>query len=150
MKNEPLTAQSLKQVLPAIQEELSQGFSVTLYPQGTSMEPMLYQGRDSVVLSPVRDIKKNDVILYQRTNGQFVLHRVIGIKNGAYVLRGDNQFIKEYPVYSHQVIAVVSAFTRNRQYTEINDRKYRFYCMMWPVVHPFVRVRRMIRNRIGI
>lgn len=146
MKNEACT---MREALPIIQSRLAAGLSVSISPQGTSMQPMLYGGRDSVVLSPVPGrCKKNDVILYVRPNGQFVLHRIIALQNQAYVCRGDHQFIKEFSVPHQNVLAVVTAFTRNGQYTETSCRTYRLYCWLWPSVHMALRLLATIKRRL--
>ncbi|MDO5436494.1 MAG: hypothetical protein Q4G19_09010 [Clostridia bacterium] len=41
-------------------------------------------GRDGILLTAVSGpLKKNDVVLYRRANGQFILHRII--RAGEYV-----------------------------------------------------------------
>lgn len=75
-----------------IKEAISSDGEFRLYPRGTSMMPLLREGIDSVLLKKPEGVSKNDIVLYKRSNGQFVLHRVIKIKNGEYVMCGDNQF----------------------------------------------------------
>ena len=146
MKNESCT---MREALPQIMAQFAAGFSVSIHPQGTSMQPMLYANRDSVVLSPIPEAcKKNDVILYVRPNGQFVLHRIIAIQNHAYVCRGDHQFVKEYPVPHENVLAVVTAFTRNGKYVETSRWTYRLYCFLWPAVHPALRTLATVKRRL--
>ena len=85
----------LKDLWPIIEEKLENGGEVTINPGGISMKPLVVAGRDSVILEKApKALKKYDVALYKRKNGQFVLHRVVGIKNGAYVMCGDNQYIR--------------------------------------------------------
>lgn len=59
---------------------------IRLFHKGTSMNPLLRQGIDSVVLTAPNDIKKNDILLYKRANGQFVMHRAIKIKKNEYIM----------------------------------------------------------------
>lgn len=69
------------------------------------MQPFIVQGRDKVTLAALPDrIKKYDIILYKRENGTFVLHRVTGKKENAYIFRGDNQFSDEYGIKREQMI----------------------------------------------
>jgi len=59
------TVDTMEEILPLLTELLSLGKSVRIYPRGTSMLPMLRQGIDSVVLSPVTDApKKYDIPLF--------------------------------------------------------------------------------------
>ena len=76
-------------------------------PIGTSMMPMIRQRLDTVkLIKPKGRLKKYDVILYQRKDGTYVLHRIIGVKKNSYVLCGDNQFTKEHDVTDDMIIAL--------------------------------------------
>ena len=76
----PETSVRLAQLLPLMQERLAAGESVQFTPQGTSMRPTIYGGRDQVILSPLPPkLKKYDLPLYRRDNGQFVLHRIVEV-----------------------------------------------------------------------
>ena len=98
--------------MPLIQERLAAGDRVSFYPRGTSMLPMLRQGRDSVELSPLpQKLKKYDLPMYRRDNGQFVLHRVVAVSDSCTCM-GDNQFEPEPGLRHDQMIALVTAFTR--------------------------------------
>ncbi len=61
-----------------IRFQLANGGVANLVVKGSSTAPMLHNGRDSVTLTPpAGPVKRGDVILYQRENGRYVLHRVI-------------------------------------------------------------------------
>ena len=121
----------LEDIMPLIREELERDGSVRIHPMGVSMLPMIRQGRDSVVLSRLPDkLKKYDVILYQRENGQFVLHRLVKLKRG-YVFWGDNDFEHEHGVERSQMIARVSSFYRDDKHIDACDASYRLYCHAW-------------------
>ena len=51
---------------------------------GTSMLPLLKQGRDFFIVEKVnnRQLKKYDVVLYKRQPDSYVLHRIIKIEKG--------------------------------------------------------------------
>ena len=54
--------------------------------RGVSMEPMLRQNRDLVVIRvPSSRLKKYDVALYKRGDN-YVLHRVVGVGDGHYLI----------------------------------------------------------------
>ena len=74
---------------------ISSGGEFRLFHKGTSMLPLLRQGIDSVNLVSPNDIKKNDILLYKRASGQFVMHRAIKIKGDEYIMCGDNQYEHE-------------------------------------------------------
>ena len=57
---------------------------------GVSMLPMLKTGRDSVVIvKKEARLRPLDVALYKRGD-KYVLHRVISVIDGGYIIRGDN------------------------------------------------------------
>ena len=137
----------LDDLMPLIREQLEQGSSVTFSPRGTSMLPMLRQGRDSVVLSPLPEqLNKHDLPLYQRDNGQYVLHRIVAVGE-TYTCLGDNQFQLEPGVRRDQMIALVTAFTRNGRCIEVTDPVYRLYCRLWAASRP---VRHLWRRGINL
>ncbi len=117
--------------MPVIKEKLNEGNSVRLAPRGTSMLPMLRQGIDNVVLSPLpAKLKKFDLPLYQRTNGQYVLHRIVKVGE-SYTCIGDNQFAFETGVNHEQMIAVVTAFYRGDRLIYTDSFLYCLYCRYW-------------------
>lgn len=120
-----------EQLMPLIRERIAAGESVRFSPRGTSMLPMLRQGVDEVVLSPVPDkLKKYDLPFYQRRNGQFVLHRIVAVGQ-TYTCIGDNQFELEPGLEHSQMIGVVTAFTRAGREHTVNELSYRIYCRVW-------------------
>lgn len=126
----------LEQMMPVIKEKLSQGNSVRLAPRGVSMLPMLRQGIDSVILSPLPDkLKKFDLPLYQRANGHYVLHRIVKVGE-SYTCIGDNQSIFEKNVNPGQMIALVTAFYRGDRLIKAKNPLYRFYCWFWYYSRP--------------
>ncbi len=128
---------SLDSLMPIIREQLAQGGDVTFSPRGTSMLPMLRQGKDTVTLSPINGrLKKYDLPLYRRDNGQYVLHRIIRAGD-TYTCIGDNQFQLERGIRHDQMIGVVSAFNREKQVVKVTDLSYRLYCRVWCLSRPF-------------
>ena len=126
----------LDSLMPIMCEQLAQGGVVTFSPKGTSMLPMLRQGKDTVTLSPLDGkLKKYDLPLYRRDNGQYVLHRIVGVGD-TYTCIGDNQFRKEHGVRHDQMIGVVSAFCRGNRVVNVSDLSYRLYCRAWCLVRP--------------
>ena len=121
----------LDDLMPLIREQLDSGASVRIHPRGTSMLPMIREGVDSVVLSKLPEkLAKYDVILYQRENGQYVLHRLVNAGE-PYTFIGDNQFDKEDGITREQLIARVSSFYRGDKKIGVDKPLYRFYCVAW-------------------
>ncbi len=91
------TKAELGELLPVLCEVIAGGGEFLIYPQGDSMLPLVRPARDGVYLVAADKLRKNDVCLYRRENGQFVLHRLIKIeKDGCLLMRGDNQTSTEH------------------------------------------------------
>ena len=132
--------------MPLIREVLERGKSARILPRGTSMLPMLRQGIDSVVLSPLPEtIRKYDIPLYRREDGKYILHRIIGAGD-TYVCMGDNQFVPEPNVKREQMIALVTGFYRGDTYHSVDEPTYKLYCRLWHCSRP---MRHFWRRGIG-
>ena len=123
----------LEELMPLLREQLALGKTVKFSPRGISMLPMLRQGIDSVVLSPVPErLRKYDLPLYRRDDGKYILHRIVAAGE-TYTCAGDNQFELEHGVRHDQMIAVVTAFTRGDKLHSTQEVPYKVYCRIWHV-----------------
>lgn len=72
-----------------VEEYVSQGTPVRIELKGTSMQPTLVSG-DVLTLLPIHsDPVVGDVVLF-RTQGRYILHRVVAVDGTHYTMRGDN------------------------------------------------------------
>ena len=114
--------------------------------KGVSMLPMLHQNRDLVAIAkPEGRLKKYDVALYKRGSA-YVLHRVIGVKEWGYHIRGDNTYALE-KVPDHAVIGVLTGFTRKGKEVAVDNRAYQCYTHIWCAIYP---VRRIGKKAVGL
>lgn len=112
-----------------MEEQLALGKTVSFGPKGTSMLPLIRQNIDTIVLkSPPDRLKKYDLPLYRRENGQFVLHRVVGFDKDGYMTCGDNQNIYEHGVKQSQIIAIAVGMNRGDEYVSFDNKEYIRYC----------------------
>ena len=111
----------MTELLPLICESIRDGGQFVFYPTGISMLPTVIPNEDCVVLVEPKNIKKYDLILFTRPNGKYVLHRIINIKNGEYIIKGDNQNWTEKTTID-KVIAKVSE-VRKKDGSVINYNK---------------------------
>ena len=103
--------------------------------RGVSMKPMLHQNRDLVCIKvPTGRLKKYDVALYKRGEN-YVLHRVIYVKDGYYLFRGDNNYYLEQ-VFDDAVIGVLESFVRKGKQHKVRDFDYRAYARLWNMAFP--------------
>lgn len=139
----------MESIAELIDLQLAHGNRANLIVTGSSMLPMLHHRRDSVVLAPVGDAaKKGEVILYRRSNGKYILHRVIGLTDGGYICSGDNQAVREF-VTREQILAVVVQFTRKGRTCGTGAPGYRLYKALWVGLFPLRRYYLSLRRRLG-
>ncbi len=100
--------------------------------KGDSMMPLIKEGRDLIVISKVNGrLKKYDVPLYKRDNGQYVLHRILKVRENDYVICGDNRYYKEYGITDKHIIGVLTAVIRKDKEISVNSFGYRLYVHLW-------------------
>ena len=117
------------------EELLARDGKLVYKTRGKSMEPMLRQDRDLVILeSPGGRLRRYDVALYQRGK-DYVLHRVIQVGGNDYLFRGDNTYAEEI-VHPEAVIGVLTGFVRKGKQISVTDRKYRLYVKCWCAAYP--------------
>lgn len=140
---------SLNEVYPLIHERLQEGQSVTMTITGTSMYPFILGGRDRVTLSPITgELKKNDLPLYRRRNGAFVLHRIVRVeKDGSYTCCGDHQWQLEKGLRREQMIGIATEYVRKGKHLTNRNLLYRVYRTLWTWL---LKARPLFFNLIGL
>ena len=143
---------STEELSPFISEVISSGKSIKLTVTGNSMFPLFTHERDTVEIRKSPVYRKYDIILYTRSSGELVLHRIVKKKKDFYCLCGDNQLVCEYPIYENQIIGKVVGFTRKgKQVSEDNffNRLYsRFWCLSIKLRKPVLRTALKIWSKI--
>ena len=107
---------------------------------GYSMWPMLRNRRDRIIVVAKGEerLKKWDLPLYRYPDDRYVLHRVIAVKDGYYVIRGDNTFVKER-IPEEWILGYVSEFYRGEKHIRTTQKSYRFYAALWQGIY-FLRM----------
>ena len=103
---------------------------------GSSMTPFLAPKRDSVMLSkPKSPLRTGDMVLYQRDNGAYVLHRIVRQEqDGTFSIIGDGQDQIETGIRADQIFAVV-------QYAERKGKRQEPGCFWWDFfAHVWIRL----------
>ena len=92
-------------------------------PGGNRMWPTLrHEGQAVLVLPREGKLNLYDVPLYKRADGQYVLHRVVGFRDGGYVVCGDSQFREEF-VADGQIVGVMQGFYKGKKFVDACDKK---------------------------
>ena len=144
-----VSAISMESIAPLIRLQLKKGERSHLIVTGASMHPTLRNCRDRVeLIPPPAQLRKGDLILYQRVSGQYVLHRIVTKpKDGKFCCSGDNQWEPE-EVCAQQVIAFVDTYIRGGKRICVSSVGCRLYVWLWvglfPIRKPILRLRRKI------
>ncbi len=116
---------------------------------GMSMMPLLNQYTDTVRLVQItKPLAKYDIPLYVRPSGEYVLHRIVKVCDGYYVIRGDNTNYTEIVPFEW-VVAVADGCSKNGVWHSFADSdmiRYAKRTVRWWRVRNFVRA---VRSRIA-
>lgn len=137
----------------SFEEEIKKSGRIIYTNVGDSMMPYIKQGRDVLVISEVNGrLNKYDVPLYKRDNGQYVLHRILKVRENDYVICGDNRWNKEYGITDRHIIGILTGVIRDGQEIPVTNRKYRIYVHLWcdlfPVRAFILRVCQFVKRRL--
>lgn len=137
----------------SFEEELERSGKLIYTTVGVSMNPLIKQDRDlSIIEKPKGRLKKFDVALYKRANGQYVLHRVVKVLEDGYVILGDNCCSKEYNIKESQILGVLTSLVRNGKEIDLNSFGYKLYVRAryahYPVRVIIFKTKRFLRKLI--
>ncbi len=138
-----------KEYLSVLKELVEEGQEVHLTISGYSMSPFLIHNRDVVFFqAPHRELRKGDIVFFQRENGQFIMHRIWKIKPDGYYIVGDNQTLIEGPVKRDQIFAIVTKVIRKGKKIQPGDFWWEFFEHVWIRIIPLRRMMvRLYRKR---
>lgn len=125
---------SITQLVEVMNTAFDQNLKFEMPVNGTSMLPFIHAG-DLVMLDKISNhqIKKGDVVLYKRENGQYVLHRIHSIKDGMLVMLGDNQLKLEKNIAYNQLLAKMISYKTKKKDVSVKSFKYRFWTNIWNI-----------------
>ena len=117
---------------------------------GVSMLPLLKEGRDvfTVKKKTLCRCKKNDVVLYRKSQTVYVLHRVIKVRENDYVIMGDNCTTAETGITDNDIVAVMVSFIHKGKSYKVTDLRYRIYSALISKRYIVFALKRKIRRLI--
>lgn len=124
-------------LLPEFERLIKNGHTVEFTPQGVSMRPFIEGGRDSVLLRLCKRPKEGYIVL-AKINDQYVLHRIVKIKENQVILRGDGN-LKGQEVCSvdniiGQVVRIKGKGGERKRLTKGRLWRYTPTCIKWLVL----------------
>lgn len=129
-----------REYVSVLRELTEEGKEVSLIISGSSMSPFLIHQRDYIYFKkPDRELKKGDMIFYQRDSGQFVMHRIWKVRPDGYYIIGDAQTVIEGPVRRDQIFALITKVQRKGKWLEPGDFWWEFFEHIWIHMIPIRR-----------
>ena len=131
-----------KEYVSMLRELTESGKEVSMLIAGSSMSPFLIHERDSICFKkPDRTLRRGDMVFYQRTSGQYVMHRIYKVSAEGYYIVGDAQQDIEGPVKREQIFALITKVRRKGKWIAPGDFWWEFFEHVWIRMVP---VRRLI------
>ena len=113
--------------MKGLEESLRENEIYVTTTKGDSMNPMLVEGRDKVVIVPPKfPLKKYDVPVY-RKQGHYTMHRIVKVKKNGYIICGDNRTALEKDVRESDIVGVLEGFYQGDKYISVTDKDYLKY-----------------------
>lgn len=129
-------------------ETLRAGQPAATYTTGCSMEPLLYERMTYVILQPITGaLKPSDLLIYQRPDGVYIIHRLIRQGEDWCYTRGDNCLYGE-KVPREWILGVVTQIQRNGKIIRVTDRTYRCYVLAWTILWPVRKLWYFLRAQL--
>ena len=129
-----------------IPQYLAEHGELTYRIVGVSMNPLLRQDRDLITVLRTDLAKKDetgrfhnhDVVLYKRhSDGAYVLHRIVEVREKDYVILGDNCVKREYGITDEDILGVMTSFVRDGKTVQVTNPLYKAYVELWCALEPF-------------
>ncbi len=113
------------------EKELEEEGFLVYTSKGTSMLPLIKEGRDLLLIKRKDEKpKKNDIVLYKKA-GKYILHRIIKVNGDRYVLCGDNQIIADPDVREEDIFGILTGLKRKEKTLDFKSASYRIYLFFW-------------------
>ena len=121
-----------REYVSVLRELTEQGKEVSLVVSGNSMSPFLRHERDVIYFKkPDRELRRGDMVFYQRKTGQFVMHRIWKVKKDGFYITGDSQMEIEGPVQQEQIFALVTKVKRKDKWIGPGNFWWEFFEHVW-------------------
>lgn len=116
-----------------VESEIAQGNPVQFRLKGTSMFPLLKDGKDKVILHPCSadELSPMDVILF-RYNGKHLLHRILKIEGDKLIIQGDGSYIAKEQCTIKDVVGKVQTIIRpSGKSISVNSWRWKLPSRLW-------------------
>ena len=130
-----------REYVSVLREIAEEGKVVSMLIAGSSMAPFLCHNRDYIYFTrPERELRRGDMVFYQRDGGRYVMHRIYKIKPDGYYMVGDAQTQIEGPLRRDQIFALIIQAKRKGKMIRPGDFWWEFFEHVWIRIVPTRRV----------
>ena len=124
-----------------LRELAEEGRVVSMLIAGSSMSPFLCHNRDYIYFTkPDRELRRGDMVFYQRDTGQYVMQRIYKRKKDDYYMVGDAQTRIEGPLRGDQIFARIIKVKRKGRIIEPGNFWWEFFEHVWIRIIPMRKV----------
>ena len=122
----------------SIKEILDTYGKYTGLTKGTSMEPLIQEQQDNIIVVKNKGrLKKYEVAVYVTPQGKYIMHRVVKVCDDHYVIVGDNLLKKEYVTDDMICGVLVGFYKKGKKYIDCtSSKKYMIYSKIWVALLP--------------
>ena len=110
------------------------------------MRPFIHGNKDILVLSPADSLRIGDIALARIDDTRYVIHRIIGIKDGRITLMGDGNLYEKEMCSRHNVYGTVEKVISGGKERNIKSIYSRIMAGAWRKLLPVRRVKAKLTN----
>lgn len=135
--------------MKGLEESLKENGIYVTVTKGNSMNPMLVEGRDRVVVIPPEfPLKKYDVPVYRKL-GHYTMHRIVKVTKKGYIICGDNRADLERDVAQSDIVGMLEGFYQGEKYISRSDKEFLQYAKKAVRTLPKRRIKYFVKRAVG-
>ena len=135
--------------MKGLEESLKENGIYVTVTNGNSMNPMLVEGRDRVVIIPPEfPLKKYDVPVYRKL-GHYTMHRIVKVTKKGYIICGDNRADLERDVAQSDIVGMLEGFYQGDKYISRSDKEFLQYGINAVKALSKRRIKYFVKRAIG-
>ena len=112
-----------------VQSDVDISVDIQLY--GNSMYPLIRRLKDQVTVRKCCRVLPGDIVLFQRSDGKYVIHRVWKMENGQVMTMGDNCRYPDPWMPESEVLGQVTHIRRGKHSICVDTPVWRFVGRIW-------------------
>lgn len=135
----------------AVKAEIAEGRKALFTVTGMSMWPFICHGRDQVIVESCdpASLQVGDIVLFQTSFGNYILHRITSLKNNAFETTGDGNIFRDGWFSKDCVIARVESIVRKGRIIRCHNKRWRVLFSIWMFMFPVRKLIIHLLKRIG-